>query len=52
MTAENPYRLPYSASERKEKDKYRLTCKRAKPYFPFSFKVSGVALSIYSSASR
>ncbi len=33
---------PYSASERKEKDKYRLTCTRAKPYFPFSFVVSSI----------
>ncbi len=27
------------------------TCKRAKPYFPFSFKVSGGALFVYDSAS-
>ncbi len=33
---------PYSASERKENVKYRLTCKRAKPYFPFSFVVSSI----------
>ncbi len=42
LKAENPYRLPYSASERKGKGEYRLLRTLLKPYFPFPFVVSSI----------